>query len=89
MINGYKKKLKNIVSNEELLANYVIKVSYLNLSTSKVLAWRGYGDYIIKNLKENTPTKKRSMIIETPYKTDNSYEYLGKYYEFWDGEKNV
>lgn len=89
LIDTYKNKLSSLNSDEELLANYVIKVSYLNLSTSKVLAWRGYGDYIIKNLKENTPTKKRSMIIETPYKTDNSYEYLGKYYEFWDGEKNV
>ncbi|MDF2950581.1 MAG: hypothetical protein K0S18_164 [Anaerocolumna sp.] len=89
LINQYKKKLSEIVTDEEILANYVIKVSYSNMSISKVLAWNGYGDYIIKNLKENTPEKKRTMIVETPYKTEYSYEYLGKYYELWDGEKNV
>lgn len=89
LVNQYKKKLSELIKNEELLANYVIKVSYSNMSISKVLAWNGYGDYIIKNLKENTPVKKRTMIVETPYKTEYSYEYLGKYYELWDGEKNV
>ena len=89
LIDNYKRKLFNIISNEELLANYVIKVSYSNMSISKALAWNGYGDYIIKNLKNNTPISKRTMIIETPYMTDHSYEYLGKHYELWDGEKNV
>lgn len=89
LINSYKDKLSAIVSDEELLANYVIKVSYSNMSISKAMAWKGYGDYIIKNLKINTPVSKRTMIIETPYKTEYSYEYLGKYYELWDGEKNV
>lgn len=89
IISVYKNKLASIIPDEDILANYVIKTSYSNLSTSKVLAWKGYGDYIIKNLKDNTPTKKRTMIVETPYKTEHSYEYLGKYYELWDGEKNV
>lgn len=89
LVNYYKKQLLNIVVDEELLANYVIKVSYSNMSISKVLAWNGYGNYIIKNLKENTPIKKRTIIVETPYKTEYSYEYLGKYYELWDGEKGV
>jgi ATP/maltotriose-dependent transcriptional regulator MalT len=90
LINAYKKKLSNLIpNNEELIANYVIKVSYSNMSISKVLAWKGYGDYIIKNLKDNTPITKRTMIVETPYKTEFSYEYLGKYYDLRDGEKNV
>lgn len=89
IINCYKKKLSQVIADEELLANYVIKVSYSNMSISKTLVWKGYGDYIIKNLKNNTPTNKRSMIVEVPYKTEYSYEFLGKYYELWDGEKNV
>jgi hypothetical protein len=90
LINGYKKKISNIIpDNEELISNYVIKVSYSNMSVSKALAWKGYGSYIIKNLKDNTPVSKRMMIVETPYANNHSYEYLGKYYELWDGEKNV
>jgi hypothetical protein len=89
IINTYKNKLHSLISNEEVLANYVIKVSYSNMSISKVLAWKGYGEYIIKNLKNNTPNCKRTIVVETPYKTEYSYEYLGKYYEMWDGEKNV
>jgi hypothetical protein len=89
IIQTYKNKLSNIISDEELLANYIIKTSYSNMSISKVLAWKGYGEYIIKNLKSCTPNCKRTIIVETPYKTEYSYEYLGKYYEMWDGEKNV
>lgn len=90
LINKYKKKLSDTIPyNEEVIANYVIKVSYSNLSISKALAWKGYGDYIINNLKNNTPISKRTRIIETPYKTECSYEYLGKYYELLDGEDNV
>lgn len=89
IIDTYKNKLHKLISNEEVLANYVIKVSYSNMSISKVLAWKGYGEYIIKNLKNNTPNCKRTIVVETPYKTEYSYEYLGKYYEMWDGEKNV
>lgn len=89
LIDSYKKKLNKIINDEELLANYVISVSYSNMSISKTLAWRGYGEYIIQNLKNNTPAKKRTMIVETPYKTEHSHDYLGKYYELWDGEMNV
>ncbi len=68
--------------DEETIANYVIKVSYGSLSTKKSFAWMGYGDYIIKNLKNNSNPKRNISIIEVPYKTNNSYEYLGKFYEF-------
>lgn len=89
IVNDYKQRLKNIIDNEELLANYVISISYSNLSINKTLAWIGYGDYIIKNLKNNSPKQKRVRIIETPYKTSTNYEFLGKYYEIWEGEYDV
>jgi len=82
LINLYKTKLSDIISNNEvLLANYVIKVCYSNLSINKTLAWRGYGDYIIQNLKKNSPAQKQTQIIEVPYQTNQSQEYLGKYYQ--------
>jgi hypothetical protein len=87
VINKYKKILANIIVNdEELLANYVISVSYSNMSINKALAWNGYGDYIINNLKNNSPDNKRIRIVETPYKTATNYEFLGKYYEMIEGE---
>ena len=89
IINKYKKTLSILSCNEELIANYVIKVSYANNSISKQLAWLGYGDYIIKNLKINSPKNKHVSIIETPYKTSNSYEYLGKYYLFQEGDNDL
>lgn len=79
----YRHKLSNLLNlEEEVIANYVIKVSYSSLSISKALAWAGYGDYIISNLKNNTKAAQTSSITEVPVKTDSSYEYLGKYYEF-------
>ena len=68
--------------SEEMIANYVIKISYNNFSISKSFAWAGYADYIIKNLKNNSNPRRNISIIEVPYKTNNSYEYLGKFYEF-------
>lgn len=74
--------LKELNLDEEVVANYVIKVSYKNFSTSKSFAWAGYADYIIKNLKNNSNPKRNISIVEVPYKTNASYEYLGKNYEF-------
>ena len=68
--------------DEETIANYVIKVSYNNFSISKSFAWAGYADYIIKNLKNNSNPRRNISIVEVPYKTNDSYEYLGKNYEF-------
>ena len=81
--NRVKSKLKDELKlDEEIIANYVIKVSYNSFSISKSLAWAGYSDYIIRNLKENSNPKRHISITEVPYKTNESYEYLGKYYEF-------
>jgi len=83
VVNKFKNRLlEELDFDEETIANYVIKVSYNSLSISKSFAWAGYGDYIIKNLKDNSNPKRHISITEVPYKTNDSYEYLGKYYEF-------
>ena len=73
---------KELNLDKEIIANYVIKVSYTNFSISKSFAWSAYGDYIVKNLKNNSNPKRNISIVEVPYKTNDSYEYLGKNYEF-------
>ena len=83
IVNKFKHNLSlELKLDEETTANYVIKVSYNNFSISKSFAWAGYADYIIKNLKNNSNPKRNISIVEVPYKTNNSYEYLGKFYEF-------
>lgn len=83
IINKFKQSLSDELNlNEETIANYVIKISYNNFSISKSFAWAGYADYIIKNLKNNSNPRRNISIVEVPYKTNNSYEYLGKFYEF-------
>ena len=91
LIEKYKDKLSSIpeVPNECELANYVIKVSYSNNSICKHMAWFGYGEYILENLKKNSPQNKQVSIRETPYATAESYEYLGKYYIFEEGDANI
>lgn len=79
----YKDKLLDELKiSEELLANYVISVSYNTFSISKSFAWSVFGNYIVQNLKDNSNPRKNISITEVPYKTNDSYEYLGKYYEF-------
>ena len=83
IVKKFKKNLSNELGlDEEVIANYVIKISYSNFSISKSFAWAGYADYIIKNLKNNSNPRRNISIVEDPYKTNNSYEYLGKLYEF-------
>ena len=83
VVKKYKHNLfEELKLDEEIIANYVIKVSYNNFSISKSFAWSAYADYIIKNLKNNSNPKRNISIVEVPYKTNDSYEYLGKFYEF-------
>ena len=83
IVEKFKEKLsKELNLDEETIANYVIKVSYNNFSISKSFVWAGYADYIIKNLKNNSNPRRNISIVEVPYKTNDSYEYLGKFYEF-------
>ncbi|MCM1496011.1 MAG: RNA dependent RNA polymerase [Bacteroides sp.] len=74
--------------NEEEIANYVIQVSYSSLSISKSLAWGGYGDYIIRNLKSNSDCRKTISIREAAEPTEQTYEYLGKYYTYTEVTKD-
>lgn len=90
VVAEYRKRiLEELQIDEELIANYVIKVSYSSISISKSFAWAGYGDYIIDNLRNNTNPKRNVSIQEVPYKTNDSYEYLGKYYEFEVGDTYI
>lgn len=83
IIDKFKKELcQKLNMDERLIANYVIKVSYSNFSISKSFAWAAYADYIIENLKNNSNPRRNISIVEVPYKTNDSYEYLGKFYEF-------
>lgn len=83
LVKKFKEDLsKELGLDEETVANYVIKTSYNNFSISKSFAWSAYADYIIKNLKNNSNPKRNISIVEVPYKTNDSYEYLGKFYEF-------
>lgn len=83
LIRQYRQMLlKDIPLSEELIANYVIKVSYGSLSISKALAWSGYGDYIVDNIRRNSPAQQPAVIVETADKTADAYEYLGKYYKW-------
>lgn len=87
-IEQFRKKLGEELSlDEETIANYVIKVSYHSLSISKSLAWMGYGGYIVKNVKNNSMSKRALSITEIPDKTDSSYEYLGKHYAFVEADE--
>lgn len=83
LIDRFKENLsKELNLDEEIIANYVIKTSYSRFSISKAFAWAAYADYIIKNLKNNSNPKRNISIVEVPYKTNDTYEYLGKYYMF-------
>lgn len=83
----FRKKLRDETGlSEKTIANYVIKVSYGSMSISKALAWSAYGDYIADNLRRNTNIKRNISIKEVPFQTEGTYEYLGKYFEFEEGD---
>ncbi len=85
---SYKTQLKQELNlEEELIANYVIKAAYSSVATNKAFVWVAYGDYIIKNLKANSNPQRNVSINEVSYKTNNSYEYLGKFYDFKVGDQ--
>lgn len=89
VVNRLKHSLSDELGmSEEMIANYVIKVSYNSFSISKSFAWNGYGDYIIHNLKKNSDPGKKISVKEVPYQTADSYEYLGKYYVLMEADEN-
>lgn len=86
----YREKISGeLGTDENTAANYIIKVSYKSLSISKALAWSAYSDYIIDNLRANSPDRQNISISQLTHATDNSYEYLGRYYELKEEDSNV
>ncbi|MGD7047067.1 hypothetical protein FZC83_02285 [Rossellomorea marisflavi] len=81
LMQDYKKSLLRIVSDEKLLSNYCIKVSYRGLSTDKTLCWMIFGDEMIRNLRENSDERKELELIRTHKDDADADEFLGKYYK--------
>ena len=89
LVDKYKKKLsEELKLDEDIIANYVILISYSTLTISKSLAWNAYSDYIIENLKNNSSSTHRVTITEAPANVKTDYEYLGKYYYFKEDDYN-
>lgn len=89
LTNQFKTLLaESLPLEEEIIANYVILVSYTNRSVSKALAWAGYGDYIIRNLTVNSDARKTITIREASGPGEQTYEYLGKYYTYTEVAKD-
>lgn len=89
LVDKYKKRLsEELKLDEEIIANYVIFISYSTLSISKSLAWNAYGDYIVENLKNNSSSAHRVTITEASANVKTDYEYLGKYYYFKEDDYN-
>lgn len=81
ILGKYKSKLSEIKLDKEILANYCIKVSYRTISEDKLLCWSLFGNYMVKNLKNNSPTQKQFTIEEVDKNIEGVYEFLGKYYK--------
>lgn len=85
LVKKHKKNLNNLfyersisyafTYDKDIIANFVISVSYSNSAVNKTFAWMGYGDTILKNLRANSPDRKSTKIIESK---DGTYEWLGK-----------
>jgi hypothetical protein len=81
LFDKYKKRLYELEPDEYRLANYFIKVSYSSYSSNKLLCWNLFGKEILSNLEMNSPKKKSTKIELLNEKTDDCYEFLGKYYK--------
>ncbi|MBE7897201.1 RNA dependent RNA polymerase [Paenibacillus polymyxa] len=78
----YEELLYSIHNNKKELANYVIKISYTNISSDKVLCWSLFGEEMLSNLQQNSDSKYRYQIEECSKETEGAKEYLGRYYTF-------
>jgi hypothetical protein len=88
LYDEYRKKLTVIKLSYEHLANYCISVAYRSISEDKTLCWSIFGDVILKNLKNNSPNKIHSEIVEVKKYEADAYEFLGKYYKLVESEAN-
>jgi len=81
ILGKYKTNLAEIKLDKETLANYCIKVAYRTISEDKLLCWSLFGNYMVKNLKNNSIVHKQYKIEEVKKGKIGSYEFLGKYFE--------
>jgi len=81
ILGKYKVKLSEIQLDKETLANYCIKVAYRTVSEDKLLCWSLFGNYMVKNLKQNSIIHKQYTIEEVEKGKVGSYEFLGKYFK--------
>lgn len=77
----YQSKLSQLITDEELLANYCIKTAYRSMSSDKTLCWMLYGDIMINNLRVNSDERKECKVIETDRNDPDGHDFLGKYYK--------
>lgn len=80
-----KDKMLAVEANEKHCANYAIDAVYSHANQNQSFVWKVFGDIILENIKSNTPERRRTRIVEVPYKTDETFEFLGKYYELFCG----
>ncbi|KAA9007370.1 hypothetical protein F4V43_02465 [Paenibacillus spiritus] len=81
LCDKYREKFSEIRLDNNLLANYGIKVAYRSLSEDKLLCWTLFGDNIVKNIRKNTPNKTTFKIFESDITDEDSKEFLGRYYK--------
>jgi len=81
LFDKYKEKLYDLEVDEYKLANYFIKVSYSSYNSNKLLCWTVFENQLLSNLRVNSPIRKSTKIDPLEGKTDNSFEFLGKYYK--------
>lgn len=85
----FRKKALQITADEELIANYIIKMSYSNIHINKSLAWSVFGDWIITNLKANSPVQTPFAITEASSRDEDAFEFLGKYYQMKERDHDL
>ena len=80
-----KDKMLVVEPDEKRCANYAIDAVYSHANQNQSFVWKVFGDIILENIKSNTPDRRRTRIVEVPYKTEETFEFLGKYYELLVG----
>lgn len=82
----YKKQALNICPNIKELANYAVKLDYVNKnSKTKDFVWKICSEGVLRNIKENSNGKvKLPIALDSNYalkEDDEIIEYLGKKYK--------
>ena len=89
MMESYKQQILELGDDPAVLANYVIDVTYSTQSIAKVFVWKMFGSYLLSNIAQNTPVKKKTKIVETSYSFEGTLEFLGKNYIMIEEEQDA